>query len=48
MKNKNLEMIAFGIIMVFVFFSNRLDPKISLTITLIMLVGIFAYRAKKK
>lgn len=45
MKNKRSELIIFGIVAVFVFFSNRLDPKITLTITGILLVGIFVYRA---
>jgi LPXTG-motif cell wall-anchored protein len=47
-QNKNLEMLIFAIIMVFIFFSNRLDPKISLAITGILLVGIFLFRLKKK
>ncbi len=45
MKNKKLELIIFGIVAIFVFFSNRLDPKVTLIITGILLVGIFIYRA---
>lgn len=48
MQNKNLEMLLFLIIMVFIFFSNRLDPKVTLAITGLLLVGIFIYRAKSK
>lgn len=46
--NKNFEMIIFGIIMVFIFFSNRLDPKITLTITGILITWIVFYRRKSK
>jgi hypothetical protein len=48
MENKKLEMILFGIIMVFIFFSNQLDPKITLSITGVLLVWIVVYRAKSK
>lgn len=46
MKNKSSDLVIFGIVAVFVFFSNRLDPKTILIITGILLVGIFVYRAK--
>jgi hypothetical protein len=46
MQRNNIEMFFFILVIVFVFFSGQLDPKINLTITAILLGVIFIYRAR--
>lgn len=45
---KKQELIIFAIIMVFIFFSNRLPIEITLTISGILLVGLVVYRLFNK
>lgn len=48
MQRNNFEMFLFLLVVVFIFFSGKLDPTINLTITGILLVVIFIYRARFK